>query len=142
MKTTLASFLDWCQAPARDRKNQRWIILWSLLWMASWVTLILAIENEWIERGWPVVVGTVVTLPPALLTLFAYRRYLREADELRRKIELDALALAFGVGLVGGFSFFALARGGLVAMDDFLFVIMAMVATHSVGVWIGHRRYS
>lgn len=139
---TLTNFLDWCQAPARDRRNQRRIILWSFLWMAAWVVLVLAIENEWIAHGWPVVVGALVTLPPALLTLFAYRRYLREADELRRKIELDALAVAFGVGVVGGFSFFALARGGLAAMDDFLYVILAMIVTHSVGVLIGHRRYS
>ena len=44
----------------------------------------------------------------------AYRRYLGETDELRRKIEVDALALAFGVGLVGAFSYVLLERAGAV----------------------------
>ncbi len=142
MKATLTNLLDACGGTVRDRKNQRWIIAWSFLWMASWVALVLGIENEWMPRGWPVAFATAVTLLPAALTLLAYRRFLREADELRRKLELDALALAFGVGVVGGMSYFALGRAGVVAMDDFLFVILAMIATHSLGVWIGHRRYS
>lgn len=142
MKTTLAHLAEACGGTVRDRQNQRRIIAWSFLWMASWVALVRGIDNEWMPAGWPVALAVALTLLPAALTLLAYRRFLREADELRRKIELDALALAFGVGVVGGMSYFALGRAGVVAMDDFLSVILAMVATHSLGVWIGHRRYS
>ena len=40
-----------------------------------------------------------------IATVLAYRRFLQETNELRRKIEVEALALAFGVGLVGGLSY-------------------------------------
>ena len=73
--------------------------------------------------------------------IITYRRYLGETDELRRKIEVDALALAFGVGLVGAFSYVLLERAGTVARADPMQLVMLMVATYVIGVVLGHRRY-
>ena len=141
MKTMFASFLDRCLAPARDRKNQRRVILWSLVWILGWMIVMVAAKREWLT-DWQVAAGTALTLVPAILTIGAYRRYLRQADELHRKIELEALALSFGVGVIGGITYYPLALGGVVEMSDYLFVVLAMVATHAVGVLLGHRRYS
>jgi hypothetical protein len=72
----------------------------------------------------------------------AYRRFLREADELLRKIELEALALAVGVGVVGGFAYTTLARAGIVAEADVLVLVVAMVLTYGIAVIVGQRRYA
>src|ERR1044072_5487938 len=41
-----------------------------------------------------------LTAVPGLVGIRAYIRFLREADELLRKIQLEALAIAFGVGVL------------------------------------------
>mgnify|MGYP001950570376 CR=1 FL=1 len=43
----------------------------------------------------------LVTTALGVATVFVYVKFLHEAEELQRKIQLEALALGFGVGLVG-----------------------------------------
>ena len=82
---------------------------------------------------------------PTLLgvgTVFAYRRFLREADELRRKIELDALAMSVGAGLVGGVALWLFERAGAISESDVLYVTTLMAVTHVGAVLVGQRRYA
>lgn len=130
-----------CHTTERDRRNQRRLVAWGLAWVATWTAAGLALDNGWIGTA----VAAAAIVLSALLgvaTLLAYRRFLREADELRRKIELDALALAFGVGLVAGFTHWLLAEAGIVAEAEVLFLLVLMVATHTLGLLVGHRRYA
>ena len=136
-KTSLSS----CSATPRDRQNQRRIILWGFVWIATWLGLNMAISRD-LVLGWVSVTLTVLSVLLGFGMIFAYRRFLREADELRRKIELDALALAFGVGVVGGMTYWMMARAGLVDEADILYLVMLMLFTQSAGVAIGWRRYS
>ena len=46
--------------------------------------------------------------------IVSYLRYLRHADELMRKIQLDAMALALGGCFVAGFTLLLLGSAGLV----------------------------
>lgn len=130
-----------CHSTDRDRRNQRRLIAWGLAWAASWTGAALARDNGWIEPG---VAGVVIALS-ALLglgMLLSYRRFLSQADELRRKIELDALALAFGVGLVAGMTYWLLEEVGVVADAELVYVLLGMVAAHSLGIFAGYRRYA
>lgn len=76
----------------------------------------------------------------ALSALLAYRRFLREADGLQRRIHLEALALGFGGGwlAVAGYRLFELLgappvdRGG---------VILVMAILYVVGLALGRWRY-
>jgi drug/metabolite transporter (DMT)-like permease len=125
----------------RDRRNRRLVALWAFAWALSFTAVSLGIK----KAGWSfevtlaAVVGTAVL---GLATVLAYRRFLRETDELRRKIEVESLALAFGVGVFGGLSCWLLAVSGALSVKDFAFVFLAMIFTHSAGVFLGCRRYS
>lgn len=130
-----------CHTTERDRRNQRRVVGWSLAWVASWLAAGLAFDEDWMGG----VVGGVVIVISALLglaMLWTYRRFLREADELRRKIELDALALAFGIGLVAGFTVWLLVQYGVLAELGILWLLVLMVVTHTFGIVVGHRRYA
>jgi hypothetical protein len=130
-----------CSGSERDRRNQRRILLWVLLWGASFITVSLGIKRAWWPLGVTVAGVAVITLL-GLASIFMYRRFLQETDELRRKIEVEALALAFGVGVIGGLSYWLLAVSGAVPASDLIYVFVAMILLHPLGVWIGQRRYS
>ena len=138
---TADSSPGFCSAPLRDRRNHRLVTLWSAIWAISYLAAALAIQKEWLVSGAAIAAG-VVTALFGIATLMAYRRFLRETDELRRKIEVEALALAFGVGVVAGLTYWLLLEGGLVPGAGFGFVFAAMILVHSVSVAIAVRRYS
>lgn len=141
MKETLNVLLYGCSSTERDKRNQRRIIAWSLGWSALWVAVSVAYSNDWLENRPLATAAALLTVPFGIGTILAYRRFLREADELRRKIELEALALAFGVGLVGGFTYWLLGEVGVAVEVDLLAVMITMIFTYTVSILVGHWRY-
>ncbi|MEP7009208.1 MAG: hypothetical protein ABJC13_02695 [Acidobacteriota bacterium] len=125
----------------RDRRNRWRVTIWALAWALSFAAATLGIKKEWWSSGvtFAAVIGTALL---GLATVLAYRMFLRETDELRRKIEVEALALAFGVGVFGGLSFWLLAVSGAVEVKDFAFLFVAMILIHPLAVMLGYRRYS
>ena len=130
-----------CFGNGRDKRNERQLAAWSLAWVGSWLAFMLARQSGWLGDG---ALATVLAVACVLLgagPFLAYWQFLREADELRRKIELDALALAFGVGVLGAVSYDFLATAGLVSPPDLAHVVVTMVLVYVGGVIAGHRRY-
>ncbi len=128
---------------ARDRRNQRrlnaWIIAASLVYLGATAAL------RWQARlpGGPVL-AWALTGGFALMAVEAARRwflFLRQADELLRRIQLEALALACGVGLVLSLLYPLLEDLGLPRVGGRL-TAMAMMLALVLGSWLGTRRYS
>jgi len=131
-----------CPTTPRDRANSRSLTWVSLTWVLSWLGLGLAIDNGLIEKG---VVANLLTLIPfgiGIAAGYAYRRFLRETDELHRKIELDALAAAFGVGLIGGLSLWTFVQTGMIETADPMWLVMGMIVTYTLSVLVGRARYA
>ena len=142
MEETKRFFWKTCQLTERDRRNQWRYVGWSLAWTTAWVVASIAINNEWVGTGTP---QLVIALLPTVLgvgMLLAYAKFLREADELQRKIQLDALALGFGAGLVGSVLYRLLQRTVFVAEADVADVIVLMIVVYAIAVLIGQRRYA
>lgn len=131
-------------AVARTRRNQAVVLLWSLVWMISWVGVTLALTRGWLSQGAPGTVAAILSSSLGVGTLLAYRRFLKEADELQRRIEVEALALAFGVGLVGGLAYWLLQRSGALPKDEkeLLYVLAGMSLTYAAAGLLGNRRYA
>lgn len=74
--------------------------------------------------------------------IVAHARYLRSLDELQRKIQVDAVAVALGAGLVGGFGYAAADLAGLVLIDPSIALFTAVVAVvYVVTIDVGNLRY-
>lgn len=141
MKSSDDSLSGFCFSSQRDRRNQLRVMFWSFVWALSFVAVTLGIKKEWLPFGMTLA-GVIGTSLLGIAIVLAYRRFLQETDELRRKIEVEALCLAFGVGVVGGLTYWLLAVMGAVPATDFVYVFLVMIITHPVGVLIGRRRYS
>lgn len=125
-----------------DHKSQRQFILWTAAWVVPFVGVSLAMRNDWITNDALAVVAIVGVTILGLGTLLAFRQFLNNTDELMRKIQLDALALAVGAGVVSSFSLSLLERAKIVADAEPTTVVLVMSVAYVVGVVAGLRRFA
>ncbi len=92
----------------------------------------------------PVSVAWIVALLPSIVAtfaVFAYWRYLREADELSRAIEVKALALAVTVGFVVWPAIELLEASGVPLKVGSSLTALVMIVSYSVGVVAARKHY-
>ena len=141
--------------------NARWIRYWQGLspalrryYRASlWPSLLfiaLAVLHEWAARqsgiALPLRIGFALAPMPAMAWMFAcYLRFLRDCDELERRIELGALAWAAGIVLHAAMAALFLLDAGLadwsgrhVAASLGLLLVVSYALIRG---WL-HRRYA
>lgn len=125
----------------RDAQNYMRFTLWMMASLVVFAAATILISQEIIGPGvlaWSLSLAAVVLMAAAVR---AYVGFLRSADELLRKVHLEALAFAFGVGAVTMMGYRLAERLGAPDLDinDPLLVMML---TWTVGQWIGARRYA
>lgn len=124
----------------RDRRNLLRLAALLAAWSAAFVGGIALIEGDVVPDG-PIAWGlAALNLALAVAALLAYVRYLREADELQRRIHLQALALGFGGGWlsVAGYRLFELLGAPYVDRGS---VALAMAILYTLGIVLGQWRY-
>lgn len=124
----------------RDRRNARRALWWMLAWAVSFVAVSFGIKESWIPAGTLRYVAASASILVGLAAVLAYVRLIREADELQRKIQLEAMALGFAGAFLGNFALALLQRTGLTVDlgDQFL----VAVGFYLIGIVLGARRYA
>ena len=116
--------------------------VWTLAWMATLALARFGPGLLWDSQpviGW---IAIAVNLIVGVGWVFDHARYLRELDDLQRKIMLEAMAVALGVGLVGGFAYAAANNVGLIAFDaNIAFFSALMGVVYAVASVVGTLRY-
>jgi hypothetical protein len=118
-------------------------MLWTLAWVATLAFAKFGPELLWSTRqtvaSWAAV---AVNLVVGMGWIVAFTRFLREVDELQRKIIQDALAAALGVGWIGGFAYVVADAAGLVDYDVNIAVLPTLMGVvYMVAVLVGTLRY-
>jgi hypothetical protein len=123
-----------------DRRNNRRFTGWCLAWAAA------LIGATWIVDSYDSVVGPIawlVALSPnifAIGALVAYLRFLRMADEMQRRIQIEGLAIGFGTGWIFTIGYLVLQTAGAPAIP-LSAIILVMTAGWIVGNIIAVRHY-
>ena len=103
-------------------------VLWTLAWLATLALAKFGPELLWDSQqtvaSWAAVAANLVV---GIGWIVAFTRFLRQLDELQRKIIQDALAAALGVGWVGGFAYVVADAAGLVDYDVDIAVLPALL---------------
>lgn len=123
-----------------DYANYRRFLLLTLAWVASLLLTVTGL-NTWGNALGPV--RYAVALVPTVVFLAAigaYVRFLREADELTRKIQVQAMAVGFGAALVCLMGYPVLEKVGAPPLDLDL-LVMPMMLAYVVTVYRQQRRY-
>jgi len=125
---------------ARDRRNLRRYEALLLTWAASYVLGAWAVSGE-------LAAGALAWLPAglssslALAAAVAFRRYLYGADELQRRIQLQALALGLGAAFVAwpGLNLLDAAGAAIPRLGDVL--PMLVIGFYVAGIIRARRHY-
>jgi hypothetical protein len=115
-------------------------------WTAAWV-LTMALANFgpkfiWASNQAITVLAIAINLAIGLGMILANKRHLRGLDEMHQKIQLEAMAMSLGVGLVVGLSYSNLDVTDVIAFDaEISHLVIVMGITYGLGVMLGLRKY-
>ncbi len=124
-----------------DVRNLGRFNLSMLSWGLSWAVALFALR---LLPELPAPLRYAIAALPTLVALaaiLAYLRFLRQADELLRKIHLEGMALGFGVGFLIATGWPLFERAGAPPLE-MVWVWTAMVFGWGVGQAIGRKRYA
>ena len=124
----------------RDTRALRNFTIWCLSSALMFVAVTFLIKKDVIHGplAWSLAIANFIV---AFLAARSYLVFLRGADELLRRIQLEGLALGFGAGAVFMLSYRIFERLGAPELDSAdPYVVMAIF--WAVGQYIGMRRYS
>jgi hypothetical protein len=127
--------------PARDIRNANIVNLWALAWAVTLALTSFLSGYQWYSSTTPTMIGFVIHTGIGLGMFLAYKRFLRELDEMERKIQLDALAGSVGVTVVGFSAYSILEKAGFVPDLESYYLIVLIALTYIAGIIIGRVRY-
>jgi len=115
-------------------------------WTAAWVlTMALATFGPifiWEFNDTLTIVAILFNMAIGFGMILANKRHLKGLDEMHQKIQLEAMALSLGVGLVVGLSYSNLDVANVIAADaEISHLVILMGLTYLFGVVTGLRRY-
>ena len=136
MKKLKTDSTDWT-----TKKNHRRILYWIVAWSVTMVLADKAELYEWHSSALISILAIVINAGIGIGMIVTFMRYLKELDELQRKIQLDSLALSMGIGLVGSFSYSLLVTAKFISDAEISDIILLMILTYVVGIIVGQIRY-
>ena len=126
---------------ARMLKSHIRLVSWIFAWTA---TMVLADKAElygWYSSSAISMLAIVINAGIGLGMVVTFIRFLKDLDELQRKIQFDSLALAMGIGLVGSFSYSLLVTAKFIVDPEISDIILLITLTYVVGIIVGQVRY-
>ncbi len=124
----------------QDQRNQIHFVIWTFLWALSLVAVTWGLKSDY---DFPYRLDWLLAIVPTLLgiaVLISYIRFLRETDEMLRKIQLEGLAIGFGVGVLFTAGYQLFETVGAPAIDSHDTVAIMMFAW-VFGQLLAMRRY-
>jgi hypothetical protein len=124
------------------RKNVRHLAYWTVGWVltlaiATFGPIFLWDYNFSISILF-ILINTIIGVGMILMN----RKYIDGLDEMQRKVNMDAMAIALGVGVVGGVSYSTLDTVNVIPFDaEIGFLVMLMSLTYVIAVIVGSIRY-
>jgi hypothetical protein len=127
---------------ATVRSNTRRLGLWTAAWVATMAVVNFGPRWVWGDADWITGLAIAVNLAIGAGMILANVRHLKSLDELQQKVQLEAMGLSLGVGLVGGMAYANLDVTGLIGVHaDISHLVMLMGLTYLISISLGLRKY-
>lgn len=117
------------------------IVAWIFAWTAACTLTDKAVLHGWFSADWQPLAAIAVSTAVGLGMIFNFVRFLHSLDDLQRKIQMDALAIALGVTVVGSFTYSLLVTAGIIVDEEVSDIFMLTVLSYSAAAMLGTVRY-
>ena len=130
---------DWARNNVR---NTALLGAWTLAWLATMALATFGPKLLWELNQWLTILAILINLGVGFGMIVANKRHLKGLDEMHQKIQLEAMALSLGVGLVVGLGYSNLDVTNIIAFDaEISHMVILMGLTYAAGVFAGVRKY-
>jgi hypothetical protein len=126
----------------RTKKNTIQLAFWTVTWIISLAVATFGHLYLWDSDSLVSIIAIFINLLIGFGMIIANKNHLKGLDEMQQKIQLDAMAISLGVGIVCGISYSLLDQTNLISYDaEISHLIILMGLTYSAGTIIGRNRY-
>jgi hypothetical protein len=127
---------------ANSARNTVRLGFWTLGWVATMAVANFGPKFLWGHNESFTVVAILINMAVGAGMILANKRHLQGLDEMHQKIQLEAMALSLGVGLIVGLSYSNLDVTNIISADaEISHVVILMGLTYLAGVIVGNRKY-
>ncbi len=126
---------------ARTRRNTVRLGIWTLAWVVTLAVAVFGPTLVW-EATLPTIIAIVANLAAGAGMIIANKNHLKGLDEMQQKIQLEAMGLALGVGLVAGLGYSTMDIANLIGFDaEISHLVFVVCFAYMAGIGIGRRKY-
>lgn len=119
------------------------LALWTVLWVVSLALSTFGPKFLWDGSTLLSILAIALNTALGAGMIWANIKHISVLDELQKKIQLDAMGIALGVGIVGGLSYSTLDIANVISSDaEISFLIMLISISYMVALLIGRRHYA
>ena len=130
------------KAYSRDRVSTATVAYWGLAWVLATAGATFGPELLWGYGTLITSIGIAIQLALGFGMIWTFKGVLLAMDELQRLIQLEAISLALGVGVVVGVSYELLEDVKLITFQpEISHLIILISLTYSFGLFLGNRHY-
>ena len=130
---------DW---EANNAKNTLHLGYWTAAWLVTTALVSFGPIFIWEPNKLLTGLAILINLGIGFGMIMANKRHLNGLDEMQQKIQLSAMALSLGVGLVVGLSYSSLDVTNLIPFDaEISHLVILMGLTYLAGIIAGNRKY-
>ena len=130
------------KAYSRDRVSTAKVAYWGLAWVLATAGATFGPELLWGYGTLITSIGIAIQLALGFGMIWTFKEVLLAMDELQRLIQLEAISLALGVGVVVGVSYELLEDVKLITFQpEISHLIILISLTYSFGLFLGNRHY-
>jgi hypothetical protein len=123
-------------------KNIKRLAFWTFSWVLSLALVTFGPKLIWEGNQVLTYLAFFLNLGFGIGMIIANRNHINGLDELDKKITFDAMAIALGVGVIGGLSFSVMDITQMIGFDaEISFLVVLISITYMIAIIVGKQRY-
>jgi hypothetical protein len=124
------------------KKSKSVLTIWSMVWTASMALATFGPMFLWKGNDVLSVIAVALNLGLGIGMIWTNIKHVNKLDDLQKKIQVEAMGVALGVGVVGGLSYSLLDIINLIQGDaEISYLVILIGVSYLLGVRIGQKRY-
>lgn len=130
------------QWAAANKKNTLILAYWTFAWVASQAFAVFGPEFIWQPSKSLTSLAILLNVAIGIGMILALIRHLKGLDEMQQRIQLNAMGISLGAGLVLGMAYSSLDTTNVISFDaEISHLVILMSLVYVIGIFAGTRKY-